>query len=47
VQARTCPRRQGATLLELGIASTDTLGLPVADVPETMGFWRKTGISDE
>lgn len=40
-------RRQGAKLVKLGVASTETLGLPVADVPEPMGFWRKTGISDQ
>lgn len=34
-------------LVVLGTASSDTLGLPVADVPEPMGFWVKNGISDE
>ena len=33
-------------LVELGVASLDTLGLPVADIPEPMGFWPKTGLSD-
>ncbi|MES2326211.1 MAG: hypothetical protein V4499_02620 [Pseudomonadota bacterium] len=46
MQARKC-RRPSAKLIQLGIASADTLGLPIADVPEPMGFWRKTGISND
>lgn len=40
-------RRSSVKLIELGSVSTDTLGLPIADVPEPMGFWRKTGISND
>lgn len=46
MHTRKC-RPQGARLVELGVASCDTKGLPVADVPEPMGFWRKTGISNQ
>ena len=47
MQARTGRRWRRAGLVQLGIASAETLGLPVADVPEPMGFWRKAGISNE
>jgi hypothetical protein len=36
-----------SALVELGTASIDTRGLPVGDIPEPMGLWRKEGISDE
>ena len=47
MRARKDRRERRAELIQLGIASADTLGLPIADVPEPMGFWRKAGISNE
>lgn len=47
MQSRNSQRAPRTRLVELGVASTATLGLPVADVPEPMGFWRKTGISND
>jgi len=39
---RECPE-----LVELGTASVATLGLPMGDIIEPIGFWSKNGISDE
>jgi hypothetical protein len=40
-------RGRRSKLIELGIASRETRGLPVGDVIEPMGFWHKAGISAE
>ena len=40
-------REERSELVELGTASTETQGLPVGDIIEPMGFWRKEGISHE
>lgn len=47
MKSRNWRRERSAQLLKLGVASTDTLGLPVGDIIEPMGFWRKEGISHE
>lgn len=45
MQASKWQRKARPQLKDLGVASTATLGLPVADIPEPMGFWHRTGIS--
>lgn len=44
---KECERRDRSLLIELGTASSDTLGLPLGEIIEPMGFWHKAGISDE
>lgn len=40
-------RENRSGLVELATASADTLGLPLGEIIEPMGFWHKAGISDE
>lgn len=37
-------RRTCVQPVPLGVVSSDTLGMPFADIPEPMGFWPKSGI---
>jgi len=46
MQSRRHSRSRARTLV-LGTPSTDTLGMPLADIPEPMGFWPKAGISHQ
>lgn len=46
MQARTSRRPQCARLVELGVVSAHTMGMPVGKVPEIMGLW-SDGISEE
>jgi hypothetical protein len=39
MKLRTSRRDRRTQTIELGVASTDTLGVPKGDVPEPMGFW--------
>jgi len=40
-------RRARVRPVPLGVASSDTLGMPFADIPEPMGFWPKSGIGQD
>lgn len=46
MKVRNRRREESSALVELGRATSDTLGLPYGDIIEPMGLWTKTGLSD-
>lgn len=46
MQADNLEHEERGDLVELGIASTETRGLPVGEIIEPMGLWHKAGISE-